>query len=835
MPDQNTNKAINIAYFLEGLKEQRNYPYVLRSIREQQKALKENPSSNSVLKHLTVDHAKSFFISLALDTLGVCKDSDIVLCSWALLDGYQYGKELNERRKAYLLEREKYDPDYVYKEPFSSLSASKQKTRAEGLINIENRAYEKIDDFFNSIRDRIGYMESACVAFLHPSEDDRIISDRVLYPAPSYIKQSRRLTGKNPVAVSIRHLPIPRDPNFIGREDALAKLSEGFSRDERTIQILSGMGGVGKTQIALQYAHTHMKEYNAIIWLDATDSTSLANSCREFLRIYDPDVGNLDSTDEIRIEFLRYQNARENWLLILDNADYLGEDSEAARERRNALTSYLPTSNGHIMITTRCQSKFLEVKPIVIDVFSLALAHQYLEKITGLPIDASARVIAKELGYLPLALKYSANYIEANGISYHDYLVLWYIEGSNLLDQDNIDYAERTVRQAFHVSLKKIIQESPTEDNQVLHNLLDTCALMDMEYLPVDAYVSFIQKGNRELADSARSILHYDLEMPVFLKDENGHNLEFKIHSVLSDNTVLIRCVSDPSIGIIPFNPYEELSLLENKLRRTEIIRHLTSYSLADYVDARLIVHPLLRTIIRGEMDIVRKQNITDDIVHQFKSFLYSTCGDSELAKKNELAYLSNALDAVYDSDICDFESENHPGYLDRVLMDDMVNFSKRVISFGDIELIRKFFDYFHEMCRNSCNLLAPSGPYISLLKCMSDVHTFLAQMCNRAIMYYYPSSSAEPLKPFKPRCARLACPPRGRANDAISEAPLSLNGVFICIDEIDELALLLPILYEKLDKCLLVILPYKITNYCLPNEPLEETIKRVSAHDRIQ
>ena len=139
---------------------------------------------------------------------------------------------------------------------------------------------------------------------------------------------------------------------FVGRETELQEmeniLQPKSKSPDRQVLILGGMGGIGKTQLAINYAKQHHDSYSSIFWLNATSEATLNSSLRVVAnRILLPaTVSKLDD-DQLRIEVLNWFSEHENfrWLLILDNHD----DPDGYK-----IQEYFPfVAHGSIIITTR--------------------------------------------------------------------------------------------------------------------------------------------------------------------------------------------------------------------------------------------------------------------------------------------------------------------------------------------------------------------------------------------------------------------------------------------------------------------------------------------------
>jgi Cdc6-like AAA superfamily ATPase len=192
-------------------------------------------------------------------------------------------------------------------------------------------------------------------------------------------------------------LPFPRNRRFCGREDLIRQLCQIFHPEdspasyasiEQKSSLLYGMGGIGKTQIALEYAHRYVSSYSAIFWVDAKDSTTLQSCGRQiveqlalhymkvdylhqdFIRISNElgIPGGIDSFGHVKQEALgsvwkavkRWLQREGNvkWLLLVDNND----DFDAVN-----ILDVLPTCSwGNIIITSRRPELGEHAHPILV-------------------------------------------------------------------------------------------------------------------------------------------------------------------------------------------------------------------------------------------------------------------------------------------------------------------------------------------------------------------------------------------------------------------------------------------------------------------------------------
>jgi tetratricopeptide (TPR) repeat protein len=203
-----------------------------------------------------------------------------------------------------------------------------------------------------------------------------------------------------------------KNPHFTGRTKLLKTLREKLC-DEKPKSFnhrvaLFGMGGVGKTQVAIQYIVNYQSEYDGIFWITAADSAALLSGFRDVARITGcTKVDNQKSLSVVR-EVLAWFRKQDGWLLVLDNADII-----------SVVDGYLPdmTSRGHTLITTR--------NPNALGIPAEGLEVELLEKHEAKDllllraniiddnemIQSEALNIVMELGLLALAIEQAAAYI----------------------------------------------------------------------------------------------------------------------------------------------------------------------------------------------------------------------------------------------------------------------------------------------------------------------------------------------------------------------------------------------------------------------------------------
>jgi tetratricopeptide (TPR) repeat protein len=175
---------------------------------------------------------------------------------------------------------------------------------------------------------------------------------------------------------------------------------------------IAGLGGAGKTQLALEYAYRHTADYDTVWWLRAEDSTMLAADCAQLATPLELPERGLADQQASAAAALSWLGRHPGWLLIFDNA-------------RSAATcrGWLPAAGaGHVILTSRDPNWREVARPLRLPVLPRAEAVAFLQKRSGVKEPAAAGELCDALGNLPLAIEHAAAYIDATGISIADYL-----------------------------------------------------------------------------------------------------------------------------------------------------------------------------------------------------------------------------------------------------------------------------------------------------------------------------------------------------------------------------------------------------------------------------
>lgn len=269
------------------------------------------------------------------------------------------------------------------------------------------------------------------------------------------------------------------NPNFTGRGSELATLSSGLEGGSTvTVEAVRGLGGVGKTQLAIEYAYAHTADYDAVWWVASEETAAVPDqftALASALGIEPP-----ADPDMLRRQVHEALRKSPGWLLIFDNADSVSD-----------IKPWIPDgprpsgSPGHVIITTR-RGGFRELGQVMdLDVVDLPDAVQLLR--TRVPdLDHSVgESIAQELDRLPLALEQAAAYMDQTEMPGAEYLDLLCTRAADLYALGRVGSRDDTVATLWTISLERV------EDlNPAAFQLLEICAYLAPEPVPLDLFTA---------------------------------------------------------------------------------------------------------------------------------------------------------------------------------------------------------------------------------------------------------------------------------------------------------------------------------------------------------
>lgn len=288
-----------------------------------------------------------------------------------------------------------------------------------------------------------------------------------------------------------------RNPHFTGRHELLDRLrsmlERGTSHMALLPQALHGLGGVGKTQLAIEYAYRYASEYDLVWWVPAESPTTARSSLARLAAEMKLPVGDDIAQTIANVQgVLRAGQAYPRWLIVFDNAD-----------EPDDVKDYLPVPRGHVLVTSRNPHWAEVAAQVEVDVFSRAESVALLQS-RGHGISAgNANELAEKLGDLPLALDQAAAWQGETGMPMADMLRLLDERFSQLLAESVPANYPGSVMVTWDLAFGRLREQSLGAAQ-----LLEICAFFGAE--PIS--VPLLREGrNVELPAALATVLRDDI------------------------------------------------------------------------------------------------------------------------------------------------------------------------------------------------------------------------------------------------------------------------------------------------------------------------------------
>ena len=310
---------------------------------------------------------------------------------------------------------------------------------------------------------RIAPANSAFVAGLTATAAAARVLDLVGHPVTdpdALLAGAPRFPGEEPQSRSVP----ARNARFTGRATTLSELRAQLRSGTAVVLFgaqsvaLQGMGGVGKTQLAIEYAYRYGAAYDVVFWLTADSPDNLEASLR--------DLGNLlglelerSGPDYARAVIQELSRDRRRWLLILDNAD-----------EPELIQTYMPHGPGHVLITSRNMSWGEHTQPILVDVFERQESIDHLTQRVRTMSRQDANLVAEQLADLPIAIAAAGAWLAETGTTVDDYLRQIQAGGPNAA---LVAAADASIARTWDLSLNRLRDRDPAA-----YRLFELCSML---------------------------------------------------------------------------------------------------------------------------------------------------------------------------------------------------------------------------------------------------------------------------------------------------------------------------------------------------------------------
>ena len=279
-------------------------------------------------------------------------------------------------------------------------------------------------------------------------------------------------------------------PDFTGRDAELGEIESALWKSGgraaltgSTTAAVRGLGGVGKSALAQEYAWRNRDRYHGVWWIRAEKSETLLDDLIELGAHF---IANLKEVPDrhqaaqTALTQIAQGGTEKPWLLVYDNVEEPGH-----------IEKLTPRTGAHVLITTRWGDWGRVAAPVKVGVFAPDVAANFLIESTGRGDRDAAAKLAAALGCLPLALDHAAAYCRRTGIDFATYEKL----AADLIHKapKGVDY-DTPVFATFSLAIDKAAEACPEAQK-----LMGICAFLAPERIPLDIFtkevLSEIERG----------------------------------------------------------------------------------------------------------------------------------------------------------------------------------------------------------------------------------------------------------------------------------------------------------------------------------------------------
>jgi hypothetical protein len=350
-------------------------------------------------------------------------------------------------------------------------------------------------------------------------------------------KQERRDERPAGRRIAGRALRLAPRPVFLaGREELLAELDARLAREDEAgprVVALCGLGGAGKTSVALEYVHRQLGEVGVAWQFPADDPGVLAGGFGELAAQLGAAVGG----DPVATVHAVLAASPAHWLLVFDNAP----------DRTSVAPFVPPAGPGQVLITSRNQI-WPPGQALEVPVLDPEVAAEFLVGRTGDQDRKTALGLADELGGLPLALEQAAAYIQATGDTLAGYLASFRQQRLALLARGEPTGSSQTVATTWQLAFEHLQQADPPAAG--LLRLLANCA---PEAIPLRLLLQPRPGLGDKVGPEVAPVLAPLLEDPLAAKDAIAALRRYSLISAPADGAVSVhRLVQAVTIAQMP-------------------------------------------------------------------------------------------------------------------------------------------------------------------------------------------------------------------------------------------------------------------------------------------
>lgn len=301
-------------------------------------------------------------------------------------------------------------------------------------------------------------------------------------------------------------IPYGLNPRFHGREAELAKLHKLLDPQEKSpgpkIMAIHGLGGVGKTQLALNYAQKSLESFEVILWMSAETQIKMTQALSSFAKYIGLNLSKNDKLDDDAQAAQKVKNwfnaLKVGFLIVFDNVDSIDL----------LLQMWSSNGKGSILITTRSSSIAWKMAANVIHLQSFGRDQgvRTLTTLTGITLfndeeREAAEAIVDQLGGLPLAIVQISDFIRDRQYSFSEFLPLYRSSAKRIIAKgEPLSEYNYTIGTVWELSLQML-----SKDARTLQQLL---SFLEPDGIEEELLV----KNDERLSEDCFEFLHDELE-----------------------------------------------------------------------------------------------------------------------------------------------------------------------------------------------------------------------------------------------------------------------------------------------------------------------------------
>ena len=374
----------------------------------------------------------------------MCREAVAAADVYVLIAGFRYGSPVRDRPEVSYTELEHETAEQRGIPRLVFLLGEDTEGPAAMFGDLEHGARQ------HAFRGRLAGSGVTTATVTSPGElETALLQALTALPRP---EQQSAPTEAAHTAVERRVWTIPaRVRGFTGRAELLAELEAALrSGGPTVVQAVTGMGGIGKTTAAIEYAHRHHDEFDIAWWVPAEDPALIPERLAELALALDLTAATTPAGVGVA-RLLGELARRGRWLVVFDNA-----------EDPRALSRFLPEGPGQVLITSRNPAWRGIAATVGVREFTRAESIALLRRLAPELTEAEADRVAEAVGDLPLAVEQAGSLLADTGMAVDKYLRLLAERAQDVLDHDPGGAYPQSVAASWAVAFDRLAVDDPT-------------------------------------------------------------------------------------------------------------------------------------------------------------------------------------------------------------------------------------------------------------------------------------------------------------------------------------------------------------------------------------